>query len=185
MARFRIRELIEESKRAGKGITQTGLANASGISQASMWAIVQGKTKAPDPQILLTIAAVFTKALGREISIDDLIEKQDQEAPITPLNRDDFLELMLDLVLAHQRWHRNIIRPDLSDAERNEINLKSQRYSHFAGVLDEIRLGIEEWGYNRGHQRGLNIVLRFLREVNDSTLSEKLQRIIDSLGSPQ
>ena len=27
MARFRIRELIEESKRAGKGITQTGLAN--------------------------------------------------------------------------------------------------------------------------------------------------------------
>ena len=77
MARFRIRDLIEESKRAGKGITQTGLANASGISQASMWAIVQGKTKAPDPQILIAIAGVFTEALGREITIDDLIDKDD------------------------------------------------------------------------------------------------------------
>ena len=84
MARFRIRELIEESKRAGKGITQTRLAKVSGISQASMWAIVQGKTKAPNPQILLTIAEVFTEALGREITINDLIEKQDQDAPITP-----------------------------------------------------------------------------------------------------
>ena len=83
MARFRIRELIEESKRAGKGITQTGLANASGISQASMWAIVQGKTKAPDPQILLAIADVFTEALGREITIDDLIEKGSKETPDT------------------------------------------------------------------------------------------------------
>ena len=79
MARFRIRELIEESKRAGKGITQTGLANASGISQASMWAIVQGKTKAPDPQILIAIAGVFTEALGREITIDDLIDKDDSD----------------------------------------------------------------------------------------------------------
>ena len=79
-----IQELIEESKRAGKGITQTGFAKAAGISQSSMWAIVQGKTKAPNPQILLAIAEVFTEALGREITIDDLIEKQDQEASITP-----------------------------------------------------------------------------------------------------
>ena len=49
-----------------------------------MWAIVQGKTKAPDPQILLAIAEVFTEALGREITIDDLIEKQDREAAVTP-----------------------------------------------------------------------------------------------------
>ena len=81
MARFRIRELIEESKRAGKGITQTGLAKVSGISQASMWAIVQGKTKAPNPQILLTIAEVFTEALGREITINDLIEKPSPTQP--------------------------------------------------------------------------------------------------------
>ena len=49
-----------------------------------MWAIVQGKTKVPNPQILLAIAEVFTEALGREITIDDLIEKQDREAAITP-----------------------------------------------------------------------------------------------------
>ena len=45
---------------------------------------MQGKTKAPNPQILLAIAEVFAEALGREITIDNLIEKQDQEGPITP-----------------------------------------------------------------------------------------------------
>ena len=29
-------------------------------------------------------AEIFSEALGREISIDDLIEKQDQEPPIAP-----------------------------------------------------------------------------------------------------
>lgn len=56
---------------------------------------------------------------------------------------------------------------------------------YFGGVLDEIRLGIEEWGYSRSQQRGLNIILRFLKEVKDTDLSGKLQRIIDSLGKPQ
>ena len=39
-----------------------------------------------DPQILTpqAIAEVFTEALGREVTIDDLIEKQGQEAAITP-----------------------------------------------------------------------------------------------------
>ena len=81
MANFRFRELIEESKRAGKRITQTMLANAAGISQASMWAIVEGKTKAPSPQILLAIAGVFSEALDREITIDDLIEKPAPSRP--------------------------------------------------------------------------------------------------------
>ena len=56
-----------------------------------MWAIVQGKTKAPDPHILVTIAEVFTEALGREVTIDDLIDKDDSaekpestRPPITP-----------------------------------------------------------------------------------------------------
>ena len=91
MAHFRIRELIEESKNTGKKVTQTGLAKAAGISQASMWAIVQGKTKAPDPQILLAIAEVFTEALGREVTIDDLIQKderQGHESSITPSEPD-------------------------------------------------------------------------------------------------
>ena len=84
MANLRVRELIEESKKAGKKVTQTGLAKAAGISQASMWAIVEGKTKAPAPQILLAIAGVFTEALGRAITIDDLIEREDKETPNTP-----------------------------------------------------------------------------------------------------
>ena len=78
MANLRVRELIEESKKAGGKVTQTGLAKAAGISQASMWAIIEGKTKAPNPRILLAIAAVFTEALGREITIDDLIDKDDE-----------------------------------------------------------------------------------------------------------
>ena len=77
MITFRIRELIEESKNTKKKVTQTALAKAAGISQASIWKIVAGKTKAPDPHILVTIAAVFTEALGREITIDDLIDKDD------------------------------------------------------------------------------------------------------------
>ena len=100
------------------------------------------------------------------------------------MNRDDFLELMLNMVLAHQKWHHNSIRPDFRD-DRNQAKLISHRYSYFAGVLDEIRLGIEEWGYNRNHQYELKVILRFLREVDDSTLTEKLQRIIESLGNPQ
>ena len=84
MITFRIRELLEESKKNGKKVTQTGLAKAAGTSQTTIWKIVEGKTKAPDPQILLIIAGVFTEALGREVTIDDLIEKQDREAAITP-----------------------------------------------------------------------------------------------------
>ena len=184
MPNFRIRELIEESKQAGKKITQTGLAKKAGISQASMWAIVEGKTKAPDPQILLAIAGVFTEALGRQITIDDLIEKQNQGAPVTLPNREAFLELYLNMVLAYQRWHHDSTRPNFP-GDRNQANLTSHRYNFYAGVVDETRLGIEESGYNRNHQHELNIILRFLREVNDSILAETLQRIIDSLGNPQ
>ena len=81
MITFRIRELLEESKKTGKKVTQTGLAKAAGTSQTTIWKIVEGKTKAPDPQILLAIAGCFTEALGREITIDDLIEKPSPTQP--------------------------------------------------------------------------------------------------------
>ena len=67
---------MEESKRAGKKVTQVGLAQAANVSQPSMWAIVNGETKAPNPDILRAIADVFTHALGRRITIDNLIEKE-------------------------------------------------------------------------------------------------------------
>ena len=126
MARFRIRELIEESKRAGKGITQTGLAKVSGISQASMWAIVQGKTKAPNPQILLTIAEVFTEALGREITINDLIEKQDQDAPITPPD-----PLSIEDKIDHLSQQIASVRGEIADM-RQDVN------QQIADVRNEI-----------------------------------------------
>ena len=97
MITFRIRELIEESKNTKKKVTQTALAKAAGISQASIWKIVAGKTKAPDPQILIAIAGVFTEALGREITIDDLIEKPSptqppDEPPPEPRTIDDKID---------------------------------------------------------------------------------------------
>ncbi len=121
-----IRELIEESKRAGKGITQTELAKASGISQASMWAIVQGKTKAPNPQILLAIAKVFTEALGREVTIDDLIEKQDQEASVTPpepLSIEDKIDHLSEQIAS--------VRGEIGEM-RQDVNRQ------IAGIRDEI-----------------------------------------------
>ena len=84
LAKFRIRELIEESRQGGRRVTQTALAQSAGVAVPSIWKIVEGKTKAPDPQILLTIAEVFTEALGREITIDDLIEKERKETPTPP-----------------------------------------------------------------------------------------------------
>ena len=107
MATFRIQELITEAKKAGKKVTQTGLAQAAGISQASVWSIVEGRTKSPNPQILLAFADTFTKALGRKITIDDLIETNGRKAasekrakeivvkekPLEYLNQDDYISV--------------------------------------------------------------------------------------------
>ena len=50
-------------------------------------------------------------------------------------------------------------------------------------LSDKIRN--EQRGYSRSHQHDLGMILKYLKKVKDSTLSEKLQEIIDSLGSPQ
>ena len=47
---------------------------------------------------------------------------------------------------------------------------------------DQIRLEIEQRGYSRSHQHDLGMILKYLKKVKDSTLSEKLQEIIDSLA---
>ena len=97
--------------------------------------------------------------------------------------REVFLNLRLDMVFAYQEWHYRSIKPGFRD--RDQVTLLSEQYRYFGGVLDEMRLGIEEWGYSRNYEHDLNIILRFLKEVGDSELSEKLQSIIDSLGEPQ
>ena len=89
MTTFRIDELMLESKRAGKKITQKELAEAANVVPTTINKIIHGETQAPKPQILLAIAEVFGKALGREITIDDLIDKQSYKDPNTPSEIDN------------------------------------------------------------------------------------------------
>lgn len=75
MSRFAIQKYIDEAKSYGKKITQADLASVSGISQSAISAIIHGKTKAPEYEILQAIANLFSDVLNRRITIDDLIEK--------------------------------------------------------------------------------------------------------------
>ena len=77
-----------------------------------------------------------------------------------------FLELYRDMVLAHESRYQ-------------------AKLSDYGDILDQIRGEIETHGYSRSHQNDLGIILQFLKKVNNSELSEKLQNIIDSLGNPQ
>ena len=83
MATLRIQELMTEAKKVGKKVTQTQLAKAAGVSQTAIWAIIEGKTKSPNLDILYAIADIFTKTLGRKVALDDLIE-QDQGTQSPP-----------------------------------------------------------------------------------------------------
>ena len=77
------------------------------------------------------------------------------------------------------------ISPSFSDQDQKRASIESFRYQYYIGVLGDIRLGVDERGYDHNHQNELNIILGFLREVNNSFSIEKLQNIIDSLGNPQ
>ena len=79
MTTFRIDELMLESKRVGKKITQKKLAEAANVVPTTINKIIHGQTQAPKPQILLAIAEVFSEALEREITINDLIEEGESE----------------------------------------------------------------------------------------------------------
>lgn len=129
MAKFRIRELIKEARDRGAKVTQTTLAEAAGVAVPSIWKIAEGKTKAPDPQILLAIAEVFTEALGRGITIDDLIEKEDKETPDTPPESEPPAELRtiddkIDDINEQLEGIRNEIagvRTELSQLNQNHV----------------------------------------------------------------
>lgn len=87
MARFRIREIMEESKKKGNKITQTTLASKAGVAQSYIWKIINSETTAPDPVILLTIASVLSDALGRKLTIDDLIEQNNNSSPVEAVEK--------------------------------------------------------------------------------------------------
>ena len=78
---FLIRDLMEESRKLGHRVTQTELAKAAGVAIPTITRLVNNQRKRPEPRILQSIAKVFTEVLGREITIDDLIEKEREETP--------------------------------------------------------------------------------------------------------
>ena len=81
MATFLIRDLMEESRKLGHRVTQTELAKAAGVAVPTITRLVNNQRKRPEPGLLRSIAKVFTEVLGREITIDDLIEKEREETP--------------------------------------------------------------------------------------------------------
>ena len=81
MKTFRIDDLILESRRKGNKITQKQLAEAANVVPTTINKIIHGETQAPKMEILIAIASVFTEALGREIKVDDLIDKQNSVPP--------------------------------------------------------------------------------------------------------
>ena len=74
--RLLIDEFMLECKRKGIKITQKDLAEAAGIGQTAIHKIIRGDTQAPKPETLVAIADCFTNALNREITVDDLIQKE-------------------------------------------------------------------------------------------------------------
>ena len=91
MANVRIRELIEESRKVGRKVTQTDLAEAAGVAQQTIARLANNQRKRLDPVMLQAIADTFTKALNRKITISDLILSDNEtetpghsQSPITP-----------------------------------------------------------------------------------------------------
>ena len=78
MANVRIRELIEESRKVGRKVTQTDLAEAAGVAQQTIARLANNQRKRLDPVMLQAIADTFTKALNRKITISDLILSDDE-----------------------------------------------------------------------------------------------------------
>ena len=78
MANVRIRELIEESRKVGRKVTQTDLAKAAGVAQQTIARLANNQRKRLDPVVLQAIADTFTKALKRKITISDLILSDDE-----------------------------------------------------------------------------------------------------------
>jgi SOS-response transcriptional repressor LexA len=90
MSRFLIKELIAESRSVGRRVTQKDLAHAAGVTGPAINAIANGKVENPSFHIMEAVADVFSQALGRRITINDLVEDDDKRlsyavAPAEPL----------------------------------------------------------------------------------------------------
>ena len=81
MSRFRIKKLIAESKSIGRKVTQEDLARAAGVTGPAINAIANGKVENPSFHIMEAVAAVFTEALGRRVTINELVENGGKRRP--------------------------------------------------------------------------------------------------------
>ena len=98
--------------------------------------------------------------------------------------RQAFEDLYREMMfIAHRQDIRSLSIKASSD-RRTKAFCTSQRYKHFGGLLDEVRLAIQESGCGNVSRYNLLIILRFLEEVDDSELQGKLQKIIDVLDDP-
>ena len=98
--------------------------------------------------------------------------------------RQAFLDLYREMVLEHLRYYTNSMILDHPIDQRNIASIRSDRYKRCSCFIDQIRCEIEGHRYTLHHQNELRIVLEFLKGVDDSELSQRLQEIIDALGDP-
>ena len=96
--------------------------------------------------------------------------------------RQAFSDLNHEMTLTAHKQNIRSLNINASSSGRIKAFHTSQRYNHFGGFLDAVRLAIQESGYSNVSRYNLLIILRFLEEVGDSELQGKLQEIIDALG---
>ena len=153
MATFLIRDLMEESRKLGHRVTQTELAKAAGVAVPTITRLVNNQRKRPEPEILRSIAKVFTEVLGREITIDDLIEKEDsapRQTVVTPRNS---ISLKLSKALDPVSDEDFVAIPIVGDIP--------------CGDLEQVGQG-DIIGYQHVHKNRVNGGKFFLRAKGDS-----------------
>ena len=155
MTTLKIDELMLECKRQGIKITQKDLAEAAGIGQTAIHKIIRGDTQAPKPQILVAIAGHFTEALGRKITVDDLIVKENSLPRAVETSRNPF---------GATDWMQVNEAEPVTDADFIAVPILGN-IPH--GDLDQV--GPEDIvGYKHVHKRELGRGRFFLRTRGDA-----------------
>lgn len=155
MSQLRIDEFILECKRRGIKITQKDLAEAAGIGQTAIHKIIRGDTQAPKPDILVAIADRFTQALARQITVDDLIVRNDSLPRAVETSRTSFRSA---------DWTKADAGGSVTDGDFIAVPILGN-IPH--GDLDQV--GAEDIvGYERVHKRALGKGWFFLRARGDS-----------------
>ena len=114
-------------------MTQTDLAKSAGVAQQTITRLANNQRKRFDPAILQPIADTFTNALGRVITIDDLIEKDNLTEKPESTQRPDTLPepLSIEDKIDHLSQQVASVRGEIADM-RQDVN------QQIADVRNEI-----------------------------------------------